>query len=198
MSVNHTYKEKELLLRIAEGDERAFKELFSIYIPFLLPTVLKLVKESSIADDILQEVFMRIWLYRDKLPLVESPRSWVLKIAYNRVFSYKAGQEKYSFHLRRIADGQARTSQETEEELAYQGLKRLLGEAVERLPPQQRKVYQLSRDNGMSLQQVADYLDLSIQTVKNTLGKAMQSIRVYIEVAGDPASLVLIFLSTFF
>lgn len=187
------YNERELLLKIAEGDEKAFSDLFSIYIPFLLPTVKKLVKNSQIADDILQDVFIRIWLYRDKLPLVESPRSWVLKIAYNQVFTYKADLEKQARRLQRMASKQADYSHETEKFLEYNALERLLTTAINQLSPQQKKIYQLARVNGMSLQEVAEVCGISLQTVKNTLGKALQSIRNFIESSGYPIFYLLLF-----
>lgn len=155
------------------------------------------MKDPVVADDILQETFMRIWIYRDRLAYVESPRAWVLKVVYNRVFTYKGGETKYLEHLQRAGEGQESLTMETEERLAYRSLRMLLHEAVSQLPPQQKKIYQLSREGGLSPQQMADTLNLSVQTVKNTLSRALQSIRAHIVAAGYPLFLFFLFSISF-
>lgn len=185
--------EKELLRQISTGDEQAFKQLFLSYAPFLEPTLTKLVKNKTAAEDLLQEVFLRIWLYRDQLISIENPRSWILRIVYNRAFSYLAGENKYRGHLEALPD--TATAPDPEEMLFYNNIRRLVGEAVEQLPAQQKKIYQLSREHGMRAADIAAQLNLSPQTVKNTLGRAVQGIRGYLEAAGYT---VPVFLLTFF
>lgn len=198
MSSGPHHTEKELLLLIAEGNEEAFRKLFSIYIPFLQPSIKKLVKDPAMVDDILQEVFLRIWVYRDKLPAIESPRSWVLRIAYNRAFTWLGKQEKNAARPVSMEIDLQAASTETEEQLAFQALKDLLAKAVDQLPPQQRRIYLLSRNSELNMQEIADQLGISVHTVKNALGKALQSIRAYIEGSGYPMGMVLIFFLSFF
>lgn len=169
---------------MAAGDELAFKQLFRLYIPFLEPAITRLVKNKAAAEDILQEAFLRLWLHRDQLATVENPRSWVLRIVYNRAFTFLANEQKYRNHLDALAVAPAQEALGPQETLSYNIVRRLVSTAVEQLPAQQKKVYRLSRDHGMRIAEIADTLKLSSQTVKNTLGRAIQSIRAYLEAAG--------------
>jgi len=76
-----TYNEKELLFRIAEGDEKAFAVLFRRYYPLLSHAVAVYALSEADKEDILHETFIRIWLSRDKLMELEQPDSWFCRIA---------------------------------------------------------------------------------------------------------------------
>lgn len=179
--------EKALFLQIAEGDETAFRELFHIYTPLLRPLIYKLTRTEHIIEDILQDVFFKIWLSREKLPDIENPRSWILKIAFHDCFG----------HLRKAAVRQRNMGQPAEEafleeHIEFRETARLLEEAVERLPPQARRVYVLSRQEGLKIPEIAGRMQLSVQTVKNTLGRALKSIREYLAGRGIYLPLLLL------
>ncbi|GEP96111.1 RNA polymerase sigma factor [Chitinophaga cymbidii] len=170
--------ERALFLQVAEGDEAAFRELFHIYTPLLRPLIYKLTKTEHVIEDILQEVFFSIWMSRAQLPAIENPRSWILKIAFHDCFGY----------LRKAAvrnrQGPAATEVFEDTKLEFRETARLVQEAVAQLPPQARKVYLLSRQEGMKLTEIAEELQLSLQTVKNTLSRALKSIRGYLASRG--------------
>lgn len=172
-----------MLQQIAEGQELAFRNLFALYVPFLQPTLNKIVKDEAAADDIIQETFLRIWLYRDKLPSIENPRSWVLRIAYNLAFNFMRNQHVRDKTLQLISTQDQRDTG-LEDVLAYNTLTKMLNEAISQMPAQQIKIYRLNREEGMSISEIANLLNLSPQTVKNTLGRAMKFIRDFIEKKG--------------
>lgn len=180
------HNEKVLLGLIADGDETAFRKLFHTYMPLLHPLILKVVKEDEAAEDILQETFLRIWVYRDKLPEVQNPKAWVFKIAYNQAFTYlkkKVVQQKTSkkFEATNHVDLSKNNSEEL---LAFKNLSFQVKTAINKLPSQQKKVYQLSRDHGLKIEEIATEMSLSQQTVKNTLGRALKFIREQIKESG--------------
>jgi RNA polymerase sigma-70 factor (ECF subfamily) len=186
----NSYNERLLLQQIAEGDEMAFRKLFSVYVPFLQPTVRSIVKDAHASDDIIQETFIRIWIYRDKLPTIENPRSWVLRIAYYRAFNYMRDRQVHNKAIQSLSLNDRNSDTGTDDLIAFKTLSKLVTTAVSQLPGQQKKVYQLNREHGLSINQIATHMELSPQTVKNTLGRAMVFIRDFIEKKGYLLSLL--------
>lgn len=180
----HTYSELELFRHIATGDETAFRNLVAIYNPVLFPGVYRIVKNTGVCEDILQETYLRIWIYRDKLPNIENPRAWILKIAYLRAFSFLRAT-KNQLRLKENIKGNLSCSfEEMEELLDFNRLSNLVKTAVSKLPVQQRRVYKLSREYGYSQNEIADVMGLAPQSVKNTMGRALQFIRDYVRKSG--------------
>lgn len=192
-----SYNETLLLQQIAEGNELAFRKLFTVYVPFLQPTVRSIVKDADASDDIIQETFIRIWLYRDKLSAIENPRSWVLRIAYNRAFNYLRNRQTHNKAVRYLSLNDHRTDAGPDDVIAFNTLSRLINTAVSNLPPQQNKIYRLNREHGMSIDKIATLMKLSPQTVKNTLSRAMAFIRDFIEKKGYLLSLLILPLKFF-
>jgi len=180
------YNEKELLLLITEGDEAAFREIFQRYGDIVHANIYAIIKSQPAAEDLVQDTFLRVWLYRDKLPEIENFRSWLLRISYNRAFTY----------LHEVATQQRRTDRygekygiregnnATEEAVQLNLLKNIIRETVHKLPKQQKKIYQLSREHGLKIPEIAAELGIAESSVKNTLGRALQALRQAIEKAG--------------
>lgn len=178
--------EKDLLLRIADGEEEAFRQIFHQYLELVKKPLFAITKSVAVTDDLIQETFLRVWLHRDKLPHVEHFRSWVLHIAYNLGFTYlrdkKSRQKGLERHLQ-IHDSS--TGQYEPEELTqFVMLIALVKQSIDRLPKQQKKVYILSREKGLKAREIADELRLSESTVKNTLTRALQNLRNALAKAG--------------
>lgn len=186
MSIEPLHNEQALFLQIAEGDEAAFRQLVDLYVPILRSMIYKLVRSEHSTDDLIQETFLRIWINRDQLPEIRNPRSWILRIAYYLALTFLRAQLTRQKAAGRIADAQAirPLRSETEEQVSFNTMIGLIGEAVQRLPTQQKNVYRLSREEGLSIAQISDSLQIATSTVKNTLGRALKSIREYLEKAG--------------
>ena len=184
MSKPDTYIELLLLQQIAAGDEKAFRSLVNIYNPVLFPGINRIVKDTDVSQDILQETYLRLWLYRDKMPTIENPRAWILKIAYRRAFTVLE-VSKNQFKIKEGISRHISSSHvEIEKSLDFNTLNNLVKTAVSRLPPQQKKVYQFSRVEGYSQNEIAEMMGLAPQTVKNTMGRALQFIRDHITKSG--------------
>lgn len=194
MSANRVYNEKELLVRIAEGDEGAFSILFEAYLDRLKPFIEKLTASPDDTREIIQETFVRIWLSRDKLQHVEQPAAYIFRIAANQYHMYirrRLSQE-------RAVSGYEATvplsSNTTENTLRLNELNRLVQDAISRLPEKRRRIFQMSRNEGMSIREIATALDLSPKTVKNTLFTALTNIRQYLAAAGEAGWWLMLFL----
>ncbi|GEP98073.1 RNA polymerase sigma factor [Chitinophaga cymbidii] len=186
--------EKALFERIAEGDEDAFNALFHAYVPLLHELVMKVTGKEWMVKDIIQEVFLYLWLDREKLIHVEVPRNWIFKIAYNRSYSWLARQAARDRKAQEWAPLQEGAGNEaTEHELAFQETSRLIREATSLLPVQARRIFQLSREEGLRPGEIAAELGLSVQTVRNSLVRSVKSVKSYLARKGIilPALLIM-------
>lgn len=195
MPTTSPYNDKELLARIAQGDEHAFKQLFINYSRLLYPFVTKLVKQEGVAEEMIQQVFLKLWLNRDKLADVEHPSAYIYQIASNECFAFLRKQAIANKHLAQL--GQKQGSNSIESHLSFVEIKRLVHTAYLQLPPQQQRIFYLSRHHHLSIPDVAAQLNISPTTVKNSLVKSLKAIRQFLEREGYYLPLLLIF-SNFF
>lgn len=172
------HDEKALFRLLAGGDEEAFRQLFHHYNKMLQPFVFKLTRSSQAAEEVLQEVFLKLWLHREKLAAVEDPKAYLIRIVSNESFNYLRGLARDE---KLFAAGQTLPVTEEpspEEAFFYRETERQIREAVERLPSACRRVYRMSREELMRIPEIASALNLSDSTVKNQLVKALKSIRL--------------------
>jgi RNA polymerase sigma-70 factor (family 1) len=185
--------EQELLQQIANGDTTAFEKLFLKYKDPVYSFAFHFTRNESAAEEIVQEIFLRIWLRREALPGIERPEAWIYTLTRNLSFDF----------LRKTATEEAFKngwSQQTphftttQEEIELRQYKSFIHEAVQQLPPQQKQVYQLAKEKGLKYEEVAEQLGLSPNTVKSHLGTAMKSIRRYLEQhMGDAMILIILY-----
>jgi RNA polymerase sigma-70 factor (family 1) len=190
----HINIEKELLFRVAQGDEEAFNTLFHAYVPRLHMLITKVTRSEGVAKDIIQEVFLYLWIDRESLAEVEVPQNWIFKMAYNRSYSWLARQASRN---RKYSEFQRQNPVEVDDNLqqtvSLNETARLIREATAMLPEQARKIFQLSRETGLKAAEVADQLEISIQTVRNSLVRSVKFIKEYLAQHGIllPALLIL-------
>ncbi len=171
--------EKELLQRIAQGDEAAFRIIFDHYKERFYAAAIKMTRSADTAEEIVQEVFITLWLRRGVLASVETPASYLFAIVYNNIYAHfkKLAVEKKMKQgvCLRISD----TECPTEDRLIDKENQQLLQSLIQQLPPQQQSVYKLSKLEGLSRGEIAERLHISPNTVKNHLQEAVKFIRVH-------------------
>jgi RNA polymerase sigma-70 factor (ECF subfamily) len=189
--------EHQLFARIAADDEAAFLELFHKYVPQLRPVMLQLIKADTPLSDLIQDIFLRIWLNRKKLTDVVSPRSWIFSLAYHHCFNYLRQQavEARHFDKSEWSADPAANFESPEERSQFVQTKQFISEAVAALPPQAQKVYLMRREQEMSIEEVAAVLNVAPKTVKNTLTRALDEIRSYLQAKGVYLPVCLLILS---
>lgn len=193
---NQTYKEGYLLLRIADGDEQAFNIIFQSYHNKLGNYVHRFTKSFTLTQEIVQDVFLRIWLNRAGLKDVDNFSSYLFVITRNHTFNALK-------KLAREYDKQKKWQSELKEELnlnddttiGYNQTLILVNKAIGELPPQQKKVFLLSREKGLTQEQIANELNLSVATVKKHMVLALKFLRSQL---GSDVNIILLILSTEF
>jgi len=171
--------EKELLMELSQGNERAFEKLYRLYSLRIFKKLLKLVKQEEIAEELLQDVFLKIWEKRETIDPEKSFRSYLFRIAQNLVtdlFRRAAYDRKLLEHL--IA---ATTELYNPIEEKYNSVEgnAILQQAIDTLPPQRRKIYMLCKIEGKSYEEVSNLLGISTSTISDHIVKATKSLKLY-------------------
>lgn len=173
------YSEKELLERVAGGDERAFRQIYDRYYKRIAAFVFLLTGSVNMADDIVQEVFIKLWLNRHKLTGVVYFNSWLHTITRNLAVDAMKKTAKETVARETLTDILAMADHPADEFIFSKENERLLQQALSRLSPQQQMIYKLSRQEGLKHAEIASRLNISGKTVKNHLVNALRIIRAY-------------------
>lgn len=184
MPANLTHNAKELFRQIAEGDEAAFTHAFHHYSRFIYPYIVKKIQSADIAKEIIQETFLRLWIYRDALKETVSPEGYLFRIVSNLLQDHFRKQQR-EFKMLHAVKMQQELSDlhQTDRDVTYAETQRIVDKAVASLPPQQRHVYDLKQE-GFSYEEIAGKLGISVNTVKNHLVKAGRSIKSFVKKKG--------------
>lgn len=176
-----TYNEKELLQRIAGGDERAFNAVFDLYRDKLYFFLIRIVKSPEVAEEIITDIFMKLWIGHSMLYEIRDLESFLHKVAYNKAMSFFKVVSRHE-RLRQVYINQldAGNIPTGEDILIDAECMRLLKEAVNALPPKRQQIYRLSREEGLTYEQIAERLQLSANTVRNSMVASNKSISQYL------------------
>ncbi|OQP47452.1 hypothetical protein A4H97_08135 [Niastella yeongjuensis] len=191
MSYNALYNEKELLQNIAQGDERAFFSFYDHYSALLRPFLFKYTRVESDVEEIVQETFIKIWVNRDDLATIENVKAWVFKIASRTYLNYlkKAIREK----KRNLIAGSG-TAVETVtpfERTSVGEISAAIKQAIGKLSEQKKRVYAMSREQGLMPMEIAEKLGIPVGTVKNQLSAALKEIREHLIASGHGPVLII-------
>lgn len=176
--------------QIAEGNEQAFAMLFYRYLPVLQPFALKFTKSADAAEEIIQDTFLRVWLNREKLEDIENVKAWLYKYASNECLNYLRKELKQAKAIDNLSIDHPKQSNNTIDTINLNDVSYLVQQAVDRLPGQRKRIYQMSRTEGMNIPEIAAALDLSPNTIKNALVISLKTIREHLNKHGIALSVL--------
>lgn len=167
-----------LLKQLAQGNEKSFETLYYAYRIKVFGGILKLVKSSDFAQDILQDVFVKVWQNRSKINPDKSFKSYLYAITQSAVYDF----------FRKLASDKTKTDQlialsvnhyfnDIEEELSYKDMEKHLRDILDIMPERCREVYVLCKLEGRSYDEVAQLLNISTATINNHIVKASRIIK---------------------
>ncbi len=187
--------ENDLLIRIRNADEEAFRQMFDLYIKKVYHFILGYIKEKSEAEDITQNVFIKIWEKRATIDINKSFEGFIFTIAYRMVVDYFRQdalrfQEKDTHNL---IEATIISPGSSDDMLNLHQLESLYEQSLERLPPKRKEIYLLSRHSGLSNKQIAEQLGISVKTVENQMTAALASLKEFFS-HSDLNPLVIFFL----
>lgn len=170
--------ESSLLLQVAEGDEKAFSSLYYKYHHRLGIYLYQLTFSRPFAEEILQDVFCKVWEKRDQLPAIENFQAWLFTITKNQALN--ALRSMVRERLQKKVWEKDQVDVPGLDQVTAEDQLQLIDKAISQLPPQQKKVFMLSRYKRLKYIEIAQELNLSKETIKSYLQIATSSIRKYV------------------
>ncbi len=162
--------------QIAEGKYEAFESLFRAYASDLCDFVNSFVEAPDVAESLVQEVFLTIWEGRDSWTPPDNVKSYLYTAARNKALDHLDHAE-ITDDWRDATSSQEPIRRTPLEELHYEELREEVEAAIRQLPERRRQVFTLSRQHGLTYQEIADVLDISIKTVETQMTRALKALR---------------------
>jgi len=184
--------ETALFTELAEGNEKSFEIIYRHYVKRLFPYVEKLLKVPELAEELIQEIFVQVWINRRNFADVQHPTAYLFSIANRQALKYLKKVANDQRILKSITDFAEISRNETEELILLRESQKAINEAVAQLPVQRRLIWNLSRNEGLSHEQIAAQLNISRNTVKNQMVHAIRHIRDFLAKKDTNLSLLLI------
>ena len=177
MSVLPPY-DKELLEQVAQGSETAFKVIFDRHWDRLYNYMMALTKSPEVAEEIAADVFLKLWTGRELLPGIHNLEAFLLRVAHNKAMDFFTVTARNAKYQKIIFDAIRQPEVPgADYRLLDKEAQGLLGEILSGLSLRRRLVFTLHRIEGLSHEEIAQRLNLSHQTVKNTMVDAQRSLR---------------------
>ncbi len=178
-------EESKLLSELRDGDLFAFKLLYSRYNIRLINYCYWFLRSKEDAEEAVQDVFVKLWKYKERTKSNESFSYYLFKIAKNTCLNKirERHGDLYSLELDASFSDQA----SLEDDIVFRELTLISNKAVEQLPKKRRIIYRLSREKGLTHSEIAKRLRISVSTVENQMGKALKHLRRYLKTHADIA-----------
>ena len=168
---------QELLLQIKNGDRVAFYFLYERYSRKLYGFVYGFIKNETDTEEIVQEVFVKIWESRNKIDAYSSFESFIFTIAYNTTISLFRKRLSEKNYIEYLKAQQESFITDLVDEIHYNELENKVKSLLDDLTPRQKEIFQMSREKGLSNAEIANKLDISEKTVKKHISNTLSFLR---------------------
>ncbi len=172
--------ETALIAALKKGNQEAFSQLFFAYEKKLYFFSYKLLQSHADAEEVVQEVFLKVWDKRVTLDEQRSFNAYLITIAKNIIYnraSRKITEHAYREYLQRATPS---IRHHTEEVVNFSDLNAISHRFINQLPEKRRKIFLLSRFEGLSNREIAKQLNISVSTVENQMNKSLKALRNYL------------------
>lgn len=173
--------EHSLVLRLIEGDEDAFCELYAAYKNRLIYFAMRFLKSREYAEDIFQDAFAVVWQGRRFINPDASFSAYLYTIVRNRILNQLRDLSNQDKLREQILSQAVNYTNETKDEIIANDLRQFISRALQQLTPRQREIFQMSRERQMSHREIAEVLGISVNTVQESISISLRTLRTYLE-----------------
>lgn len=170
------FEDKDLMLLVAEGDREAFTCLYHRYFYYLFTLAMRYIKDESEAEDVLQQVFIKLWQMRDSGAIKDNVRGYLFAMTRNSIMNYVRDKNRLLQRNYRLSQEIGEEEQDIWVMADKEDLISEMKKAIEALPPQQKRIANL-RCEGLSNQEIASRLHLSLNTVNSHYTKGLKALK---------------------
>lgn len=171
--------EHTLVIGLKSGSEESYRALYDLWFSRLYQFVLRYVKSEPVTDDIVQETFLNIWIYRESINPCMSFKSYLFTIAYH--FLIKELRRQLNTPLMKdyvaFCSELSTCDNETVEKLELKQFQDSLNRSKEKLSPRQRQIFELNKEGNATIAEIAASLSITEQVVRNQLSAALKIVR---------------------
>ena len=160
------------------GDSGSFNHLFIRYYSRLCAYVAEITRDDFASEDIVQDLFIRLWNNREKIEIKEDIASYLFKSSKNAALNYLRSEKNKNSAIESIPLDTSRTE---DEELEHDEFLSALENCINQLPARSKEVFLLHRFEGLKQKEISEKLNISIQTIKNQIWKSLQFLKVCVE-----------------
>jgi RNA polymerase sigma-70 factor (family 1) len=176
-ATNHFDSEIDILNRVAAGDEQAFQILYKKNFDRISRFTYKICKSDTVTEEIVQDVFFKVWSNRTALGHVNNIEAYLFSIARNKTIDFLRRLSLETSIINNLSTQLAEADNTIDEKLDADALLSLIKEALSGLSAQKRQIFELSKIQGLSHDEVAEQMQLSKSTVKNHLSETLKYLK---------------------
>ncbi len=175
--INSDFQECKWIVELKNDSQAAFGELFNKYKKKLYYFALSYLDDEAEAEEVVQSVFVRLWENRDTLDETMPVKNFIFKSTVNACYNFLKKKAIRNRYLENELTAFNENEDRSYDEIYYHDLKRQIDSIIASLPPQQQKIFQLSRFEGLSHADIAIKLNISVRTVENQIYRALKVIK---------------------
>jgi len=167
----------EIIRRIRNGDKGQFELLFRSSYVSLVRYAKTIIKDHDTAEEIVQDLFFRLWQDREKLNIESSLNGYLFRSVHNKCLHYIEHKKVVDRHAGEASLRQQEDQQSPADILHFKELQLKIADILERLPERCGQIFYMSRFEGLKYAEIAEKLSISIKTVESNMGRALKEFR---------------------
>jgi RNA polymerase sigma-70 factor (ECF subfamily) len=169
--------DRDIALQIRQGNVAVFEKAFKTHYAILCSYAIKFVWEKEQAEEIVQELFFNLWNKREMIDITTSFESYLFRAVRNACFNYLKHLKVRAEHHQQVLDSPKSGEDPSGNTFEILELQEKIDEAIDLMPPERKKIFLLSRFEGLKYREIANQLNISVKTVEAQMGKALEHMR---------------------
>jgi len=170
-------RDTDKIRRIRQGDIQQFESLFRSSYVSLVRYAMTVIKDHDTAEEIVQDLFFRLWQNKDKLNIESSLNGYLFRSVHNSCLHFIEHQKVIVKHVNEMSYESDEASGNTDDSLNFKELQEKIARILERLPEKCGKIFCMNRFEGLKYSEIAEKLSISVKTVEANMGKALKEFR---------------------